>query len=74
MGFWSKAKGFFGRIGTGVKKGWNWLTTNKDKIKQAAEAASDVIGGKYGDAIKQGVITGEQLYGKVSPYANQILR
>lgn len=74
MGFWSKAKGLFGRIGTGIKKSWNWLTSNKDKIKQAAEAASDVIGGNYGDAIKHGIATGEQLYGKVSPYANQILR
>lgn len=64
MGLWSKVKGVFGRIGHGIKSGWNWLTNNKDKIAQAAEAVSDIIPGAYGDKIKQGISKGEQLYGK----------
>lgn len=64
MGLWSKVKGVFGRIGHGIKSGWDWLTTNRDKIAQAAEAVSDIIPGAAGDKIKQGIAKGEQLYGR----------
>ena len=64
MGLWSKVKGVFGRIGHGIKSGWDWLTTNRDKIAQAAEAVSDIIPGAAGDRIKQGIAKSEQLYGR----------
>ena len=66
MGLWSKVKGVFGRIGHGIKSGWNWLTNNRDKIEQAAEAVSDIIPSAYGDKIKQGIAKGEQIYGKTA--------
>ena len=47
-GFWSKVKGVFGRIGSGIKTGatkaYNWLTQNKDKIRNVAGVVTDAIG------------------------------
>ena len=60
MGLWSKVKGVFGRIGHGIKGGWDWLTNNRDKIAQAAEAVSEIIPSAYGDKIKQGIAKGEK--------------
>ena len=51
MGFWSKVKGVFGRIGKGIKnvatKAYNWITDNKDKIKQATDTFNSVTNDKY---------------------------
>ena len=66
MGLWSKVKGVFGRIGGGIKTGWDWLTRNRDKIQQAAEVVSDLVPDKYGDKIKYGMAKGEQTYGRAS--------
>ena len=58
MGFWSKAKGLFGRIGRGIKnaatKAYNWITSNKDKIEKARDTFNDVTGGKYKDYTDKG--------------------
>lgn len=43
MGFWGKVKGVFGRIGSGVKKGWDWLTGHKEQIKDALDTAQKFI-------------------------------
>lgn len=47
MGFWSKVKGVFGRIGSGIKKGWDWMTTNKDKIVDTLNTASEILPDQY---------------------------
>ena len=49
MGFWSKAKGVFGRIGSGIKKGWNWLTKNKDNIADVVQKGVDTFAPQYSD-------------------------
>ena len=43
MGFWGKVKGVFGRIGKGVKSGWNWLSGHKDEIKDVLDAAQQFV-------------------------------
>ena len=43
MGFWSTVKGVFGRIGGGIKKGWDWLAGHKDKIDQVLDAAQQFV-------------------------------
>ena len=48
-GFWNKVKGFFGKVGNGIKKGFQWI---KDKaipavgkvIKGVAPVAQTVAG------------------------------
>ena len=53
MGFWGKVKGVFGRIGKGVKSGWNWLSGHKDQIKDVLDAAQQFV-----PADKQQYVTG----------------
>ena len=56
---WSKVKGTFGRIGRGIKdaavKTYNFLSNNRDAIKQGAQVAAGMFGGKYADTINKGV-------------------
>ena len=56
---WSKVKGVAGRIGRGIKdaavKTYNFLSNNRDAIRQGANAAADMFGGKYADTIHKGV-------------------
>ena len=47
MGFWSKVKGVFGRIGSGVKRAINWIGDNKQKIDQALDTAQGFVPSKY---------------------------
>lgn len=54
MGLWSKVKGVFGRIGGGVKKGWDWLTKNKDTITTIADGAASFLPNKYQEMYGQG--------------------
>lgn len=66
MGFWGKVKGVFGRIGGGIKKGWNWLTGHKDQIDQVLDAAQQFV-----PADKQQFVSGlrdrgDQIYGKTA--------
>lgn len=63
MGLWNKVKGVFGRIGHGIKSGWNWLRNHKDKIQQIANTTANTIGGKTLDT-----------YNKYSGKANDIYR
>lgn len=44
MSFWSKAKGFFGRIGDGIKKGAKWLWNNKNKVIDTAQDVANLTG------------------------------
>ena len=59
MGLWSKAKGFFGRIGRGIKNGavkaYNWITNNKDKIQKGVDMFNQATGGKYSGTTSQGM-------------------
>ena len=58
MGLWQKAKGFFGRIGRGIKDGtskvYNWVTNNKDKIQKGLETVDGLTKHKYSDTINKG--------------------
>ena len=53
MGFWGKVKGVFGRIGKGVKQGWDWISGHKDQIKDVLDTAQQFV-----PADKQQYITG----------------
>lgn len=70
MGFWSKAKGVFGRIGSGIKKGWNWLTKNKDTIADVVQKGVDVVAPSYSDQTRNIINKGNDYYGRT----NDILR
>lgn len=51
MGLWAKMKGVFSRIGSGIKKGFDWLTGNRDKIKSAIDTAQQFVPDKYKDKV-----------------------
>ena len=57
--FGTKVKSFFGGFGRGIKnaavKTYNFLSNNRDAIRQGANAAADMFGGKYADTIHKGV-------------------
>lgn len=65
MGFWSKVKGVFGRIGSGIKKGWNWLTKNKDTIADVVQKGVDVVAPQYSDRTRDLINKGQDLYGRI---------
>lgn len=64
MGFWAKAKGVFGKIGRGIKSGWNWLTQHKDTISDVAQKATDLIAPQYSDVTRGVIQKGNDLIGK----------
>lgn len=70
MGFWSKAKGVFGRIGNGIKSGWNWLTKNKDTIADVVQKGVDVVAPQYSDRTRDIINKGNDYYNRT----NDILR
>ena len=63
-GFWSKMKGVFGRIGSGIKKGWNWLTKNKDTIADVVQKGVDVVAPQYSDRTRDIINKGQDYYTK----------
>lgn len=65
MGFWSKVKGVFGRIGNGIKGGWNWLTKNKDTIADVVQKGVDVVAPQYSDRTRDIISKGQDLYGRI---------
>lgn len=65
MGFWSKVKGVFGRIGSGIKKGWDWLTKNKDTIADVVQKGVDVVAPQYSDRTRDIINKGQDLYGRI---------
>lgn len=70
MGFWSKVKGVFGRIGSGIKKGWNWLTKHKDTIADVVQKGVDVVAPQHSQQAKDIISKGQDYYNKT----NDILR
>ena len=64
MGLWAKVKGVFGRIGRGIKKGFDWLTQNKEKIKETADKVIDVVPDKYKGKLTGLRDKGEELMNK----------
>ena len=62
MGLWNKVKGVFSRIGSGIKnfatKTYDWLTNNKDKIKDTANVLNEKFGGQYKDKINDIITKG----------------
>lgn len=59
MGLWAKAKGFFSRIGNGIKNGakkvYNWITDNKDKIQKGVDLFNKVTNDKYSNMTDKGM-------------------
>ena len=70
MGLWNKVKGVFSRIGNGIKnfatKTYDWLTNNKDKIKDTANTLNEKFGGKYQDRINDFINKGSNLTDKAT--------
>lgn len=67
MAFWSKVKGFLGRVGGGIKKGWNWLAGHKDKVLNAANQVADTVANVTGDT------RAKEALDKYTPVANDII-
>lgn len=61
MGLWAKMKGVFSRIGSGIKKGFDWLRGNRDKIQQAAETAQQFVPQKYQEKFSQAIGKGNEI-------------
>ena len=51
MGLWSKVKGVFGRIGTGISKGYNWIKDHLSTIKDVADKAREFVPEQYQPAV-----------------------
>lgn len=64
MGFWGKVKGVFGRIGKGIKnvatKAYDWISGNKDKIKDVANTLNENFGGQNKDKFQGWIDKGSQ--------------
>lgn len=58
MGFWAKAKGVFGKIGRGLKSGWDWLAKHKKEISDIAQTATDTFAPQYSDQARGVIKTG----------------
>lgn len=52
MGLWGKVKGVFGRIGNGIKTGYNWVKNHIDDIKDVADKAKNFIPAAYREQFK----------------------
>lgn len=50
MGLWSKVKGVFGRIGGGIRKGYNWIKDNMSSIRDVADKAKQFVPEQYRSA------------------------
>lgn len=73
MGFWAKAKGVFGKVGRGIKSGWNWLTQHKEAISDVAQRATDTFAPQYSGNVRDAIRRGNDLIGKgeaISRYLN----
>lgn len=65
MGLWSKVKGVFGRIGKGIKSGYNWVKDHFGDIKDAADKAKQFVPEQYRDAIDKGTGMAEKFFQRV---------
>ena len=68
MGLWAKVKGVFGRIGGGIKQGYNWIKDHLSTIKDVADKAKEFIPeqykDKYTDVIDKGYDTATKVIRK----------
>ena len=69
MGLWSKVKGVFGRIGSGIKQGYNWVKEHLNDIKDVADKAKVFVPEQYRDAYDK---YSDQGFNKVSGIINKI--
>lgn len=65
MGLWSKVKGVFGRIGGGIKSGYNWIKDHMDAIKDVADKAKQFVPEQYRDAIDKGTNMADKFFQRV---------
>jgi len=65
MGLWSKVKGVFGRIGGGIKKGYNWIKDHFGAIKDAADKAKQFIPEQYRGVIDRGTDIADKIFQRV---------
>ena len=72
MGLWSKMKGVFSRIGSGIKKGFDWLTKNRDRIESAATTAAGLLPEQYQDKARQMITSGGQALDKAQDVYNRL--
>lgn len=69
MGLWGKVKGVFGRIGQGIKTGYNWVKDHLTDIKDIADKAKNFIPeqyrGGYDAAINKGYDAANKIFQRV---------
>lgn len=65
MALWSKVKGVFGRLGTGIRKGFDWLRKNKEAISDVGEAIGGFVPDKHRDAYNSAMETGNRFLNRI---------
>lgn len=65
MGLWAKVKGVFGRIGGGIKKGYNWIKNHFSDIKDVAEKAKTFVPEQYRPTVDTALDKGFGTAGKI---------
>lgn len=65
MGLWSKVKGVFGRIGSGISKGYNWVKDHFGQIKDIADKAKQFVPEQYRPAVDTALDKGFDTANKV---------
>ena len=68
MAFWSKVKGVFGKIGRGLKRGWDWLIKNKEAVSDVIQKGVDTFAPQYSDRTKDVIGRADTIISK----ANQV--
>ena len=68
MAFWSKVKGVFGKIGRGLKRGWDWLTKNKEAVSDVIQKGVDAFAPQYSDRTRDVIGRADTIISK----ANQV--
>lgn len=72
MGFWSKVKGVFGKIGRGIKKGWNWLTKNKEAVSDVVQRGVDTFMPHYSDRTRDILGRADTMISKTDQFAKRL--
>ena len=65
MGLWGKVKGVFGRIGGGIKKGYNWIKDHFGQIKDVTDKAMEFVPGQYKPAAMDAYNKGIDVAGRL---------
>lgn len=64
MGLFNKVAGVFGRIGRGMRKAFDWLGNNRDKITSVTDTVGQFIPGQYRENYDKYIKSGNNIIDK----------